>query len=328
MNYAARYSRDNPPNPFALLPVLHHARYDGWLRPALQFPGLAAPSSKKPAERRVSFAIDAPSHRSRDGNATHNIELLPVNFGAQGSRPSFVLPSSSIRSVDITRPVKSRRHDVPNSWKWNNDPARRTKKSTPLSANESQITHLLAAPDVPLIYDLRRPPTSLQFPMSPTYAGRGYELLRVPLTQARPKQIRLISPDFPWAFDIGPDPNTGVDGITCLEVLTALHAALQRPLTDTEWNIAGEEKHGSLVFARDRRLKMRPALCRSGHRVRFASDADVQPARREPVLLRVDWLESHVVFGGLYKDDSFARRRLIPGAREPPETLVVKFYRL
>jgi hypothetical protein len=43
------------------------------------------------------------------------------------------------------------------------------------------------------------------------------------------------------------------------------------------------------------------------------------------LILRVDWLGSCVAFGGLFKDEAFARRRLIPGAREPPETWVVKF---
>jgi hypothetical protein len=34
------------------------------------------------------------------------------------------------------------------------------------------------------------------------------------------------------------------------------------------------------------------------------------------------------MFGGLVKDEAFARRRLIPGGREPPETWVVKFQSL
>jgi hypothetical protein len=46
------------------------------------------------------------------------------------------------------------------------------------------------------------------------------------------------------------------------------------------------------------------------------------------LILRVDWLGSRVAFGGLFKDDAFAKRRVIPGAREPSETWVVKFQSL
>lgn len=156
----------------------------------------------------------------------------------------------------------------------------------------------------------------------------------MPLTPTRRKQIRLISQDFPWAFDISPKPGAAEQVVTCLDVLTALHAALQRPLSDTEWGIATEDKHASLIRARDRRLNMKPALRGSSNigartttrsRVRIASGADARPIQREPLILRVDWLGSCVAFGGLFKDEAFARRRLIPGAREPPETWVVKF---
>lgn len=115
--------------------------------------------------------------------------------------------------------------------------------------------------------------------------------------------------------------------MTCFKVLTALHAALQRPLTDTEWGAAGEDKHKSLLRARDRRRAIIPSE-NSGERtrrtVRFA-DTIQEPARSEHAVLRVDWLGPRVAFGGLIKDDTFARRRLIPGAENPPETWVVKF---
>ncbi|KAG2142341.1 hypothetical protein DEU56DRAFT_259413 [Suillus clintonianus] len=227
------------------------------------------------------------------------------------------------------------RHDKENAA-IKHDPAPRTKNSIPLINKDTEIAYLLAAaPCVPLVYDLRYPPTSLQFSPSSPYAGRGYELLQIPLTPARSKQIRLISQDFPWAFDI--ESGAGKQGIMCLEVLRALHAALQHPLSDTEWGAAVEDKHASLIRARDRRLTMDPASRGSLNskasptakpRVRFAVDADMKLERREPVILRVDWLGTRVAFGGLVKDEAFARRRLIPGAREPPETWVVKFQRL
>lgn len=182
------------------------------------------------------------------------------------------------------------------------------------NVNETQKAYLhpfLMASPVPLIYDLRFPPTYLEFPSTSPYAGCGYELLFVSLTPERPRQLRLISPDFPWAFDIGPDPSAGEEGVTCLDVLTTLHAALQRPLTDTEWGTAGDDKRASLIRARDRRSMIQPGL-----------------VQREPLLLRVDWLGSRVAFMGLTKDEAFAKSRLIPGGGEPPEIWVVKFKKL
>ncbi|KAG1736012.1 hypothetical protein EDB19DRAFT_1723123 [Suillus lakei] len=360
MCYLTRPSWDTP-DPNTSPPALYNARYDGWPSPPIQLPRVAAsPSFKRPAERRVVFAVDTPSnHRPRDGNATHT---QPHSVHLQYDTH----PRANSRAQDTMWPVECRRHDVFNSCMWNggthqnpslqgafgmrtaarhdkenagikHGPAQRTKNSMPLINKDTQIAYFLAAPYVPLVYDIRYPPTSLWFPPSSPYAGRGYELLRIPLTPARPKQIRLISQDFPWSFDIGPKPSAVEQGVTCLEVLTALYAALHHPLSDTEWGTAAEDKHESLVRARDRRLNMSPALrgrsnskasVTARRRVRFASDVDAQPAQREPAILRVDWLGSLVAFGGLVKDEAFARRRLIPGAREPPETWVVKFQSL
>ncbi|KAG2031462.1 hypothetical protein BDR03DRAFT_111139 [Suillus americanus] len=209
------------------------------------------------------------------------------------------------------------------------------------NVNETQKAYphpFLTTPSVPIIYDLRFPPTSIVFPSTSSYAGCGYELLFVPLTPERPKQIRLISPDFPWAFDIGPDPSAGEEGVTCLDVLATLHAALQRPLTDTEWGTAGNDKRASLIRARDRRSMMQPALqgssdsaARSAPTARSVPGANVPNHRlvqRESLLLRVDWLGSRVTFVGLIKDEAFAKSRLIPGGGDPPDTWVVKFKRL
>ncbi|KAG2355491.1 hypothetical protein BDR07DRAFT_1425914 [Suillus spraguei] len=177
-----------------------------------------------------------------------------------------------------------------------------------------------------LVYDLRFPPTSVEFSSTSPYAGCGCELLFVPLTPERPRQIRLISPDFPWGFDIGPDPSAGEEGVTFLDVLATLHAALQCPLTDTEWGTAGNDKRASLIRARDRRSMIQPAL-----QARSVPGANVLNHRlvgRELLLLRIDWLGSRVAFMRLIKDEAFAKSRLIPGSGEPPETWVVKFKRL
>ncbi|KAG1863803.1 hypothetical protein F4604DRAFT_1029704 [Suillus subluteus] len=230
------------------------------------------------------------------------------------------------------------RHDTENTSLIYDYSAPRTMPSNVDEAQKAYPHPFLATPSVPLVYDLRFPPTSLAFPSTSPYAGCGYELLFVPLTLERPRQIRLISPDFPWTFNIGPDPSAGEEGVTCLDVLATLHAGLQRPLTDTEWGTAGDDKRASLIRARDRRSMMQPALQGSSDAaactaptVRSVPGANVLNNRlvqRQLLLLRVDWLGSRVAFVGLIKDEAFARSRLIPGGGEPPETWVVKFERL
>ncbi|KAG1863804.1 hypothetical protein F4604DRAFT_1928911 [Suillus subluteus] len=101
----------------------------------------------------------------------------------------------------------------------------------PLNINGTQNARpypFLAPPSVPLVYDLHYPPTSLRFPSSSPFAGCRYEFLRVPLTPERHRQIWLISPDFPWAFDIS--PSAGEEVVTCLDVLSTLHMAVQTQL--------------------------------------------------------------------------------------------------
>ncbi|KAG1738401.1 uncharacterized protein EDB91DRAFT_1138610 [Suillus paluster] len=328
-----------PNNPDISLPGrLHDARYEGWPHPEKQLPHVALPPS---TTQRVPFAIDIPSHRLyHDVNAAHT-QHHPIHTQYK-TRPHI-----NPWAQDMMGPVDSQRQKVPASWAWSSgfsviasssDDYNSAQQLIPLNANETPKVYphpFLAPPSVPLIYDLRYSPTSLHFPSSSPYAGYGYELLRVPLTPERPRQIRLVSPDFPWAFDIS--PSAGEECVTCLGDLAALHAALQRPLTDTEWGTAGDDKRASLIRARVRRLGMEPALhgssnsaSRTRSTVSFAPSADAsnhRPVQRWPPLLRVDWLGSRVAFVGLVKDEMFARDRLIAGGGEAPETWVVKFQR-
>ncbi|KAG1861566.1 hypothetical protein DFJ58DRAFT_250963 [Suillus subalutaceus] len=219
-------------------------------------------------------------------------------------------------------------HDTENAWLTYGHSTRRTM---PSNINGTQKAHphpFLAPPSVPLIYDLRYPPTSLRFPSSSPFAGCGYEFLRVPLTPERPRLIRITSPHFPWAFDISPSAGEAV--VTCLDVLFTMHAELQRPLTDMEWGTAGDDKRASLIRARDRRLWIQLAL--HGNSNPAARDRPTvsfeRPVQQEPLLLRVDWLGSSVAFMGLVKDEAFERRRFVPGGGDHPETWMVKFQKL
>jgi hypothetical protein len=313
------------PKPTISPPPLHNARYAGWVRPPIQLP-------------RVAFAIDTPSRHP------YKVTTTDTQPHCYESHPRTIFRAQA--SADITGHVNSQRRNAPHSWPLNGAETRTraqhdtenawlicndhsTQRTMPPNIDGTQKAQphpFLAPPSVPLIYDLRYPPTSLRFPSSSSFAACGYKILRVPLTPERPRRIRLISPDFPWAFDIG--PSAGEEVVTCLDVLSTLHAELQHPLTDMEWGAAGDEKRASLIRACDRRLWIQLALhggSNSVARTRPTVSFE-RPAQREPLLLRVDWLGSGVAFMGLVKDETFTR--FVPGGGDRPEMWVVKFQRL
>ncbi|KAF9236356.1 hypothetical protein BU15DRAFT_50167, partial [Melanogaster broomeanus] len=177
---------------------------------------------------------------------------------------------------------------------------------------------LLAPPCRQLVYDLRLLPATASFTSASQYRHCGYQPLSAPMHAGKPRCVRLISPDFPWSFDLDfssqglansgqsrinaairrgedADPHT----ITCLDILASLHMALQQPLTDVEWGSADDRGRARILRA-----------------------------LRNHDVLRVDWLGSKVLFGGLVRDDEFARSRLFPGTEEPTNTWVVKFRKL
>ncbi|KIJ11801.1 hypothetical protein PAXINDRAFT_137648 [Paxillus involutus ATCC 200175] len=184
---------------------------------------------------------------------------------------------------------------------------------------------ILAARSLQLIYDLRLLPAAISFPPTSPYSHGVHQQLSVPMHAGNPRRVRLISPDFPWSFDLDfsshGSVNAGISGwgnpeprtITCLDLLTSLHVALQQPLTDVEWGTGDDKRRQSILRARDRRLQ----------------SAQHTAAARNHSVLRVDWLGPKVLFGGLVRDDGFARSRLFPGTTEgPPETWVVRFRKL
>ncbi|KAH7889102.1 hypothetical protein F5I97DRAFT_1775033, partial [Phlebopus sp. FC_14] len=183
----------------------------------------------------------------------------------------------------------------------------------------------LAPPSLPLIYDLRLPPSTLTFPPTSPFSEYEYHQLMAPMHSGTPRRLRLISEDFPWSFDLDPDIDGRLAGdptiITCLDILLSLYAALQKPLGDVEWGSADDRRRASILRARERRLRVAPTT--TIYPTNILSSAPT--VARSNRILRVDWLGSKIAFGGLVKDDEFARRRRLPSSEAAPETWVVKF---
>ncbi|KAG1736017.1 hypothetical protein EDB19DRAFT_1910460 [Suillus lakei] len=188
-------------------PALYDTRYNGWPSSPIQLHRVAAsPLFRKPAERHVAFAIDTPSNVTPlIPNLTRFISNMTLALVQILGRKVFAHYLELISSVDTMWPVEYRRHDVFNSCMWNggthqnpslqgvfetrtatrhdeengaikHGPAQRTKNSMPLINKDTQIAYLLAAPYVPMLYDMRYPldmtmPSDITFDSGDSYFG-------------------------------------------------------------------------------------------------------------------------------------------------------------
>lgn len=124
--------------------------------------------------------------------------------------------------------------------------------------------------------------------------------------------IRLISYDFPWAFDLDYRPllaSGSAHYVTCGDVWMALTTGLAASITDAEWAML----LGSRRTKNIRRKRMICAIIAS----RAAGDGKFGR--------RVDWLGRNVMFRGLQKDDKYAQEVLLPGREFCPDTYVMRF---
>ncbi|KZT43592.1 hypothetical protein SISSUDRAFT_1040055 [Sistotremastrum suecicum HHB10207 ss-3] len=97
-----------------------------------------------------------------------------------------------------------------------------------------------------------------------------------PATYSNATMIRIVSPEFPWIFDISrQDAGT----VTTNDVLNMLHQHLQTPLSDSEWVFADEKQKSVLRKAYEARR----------------NDEHVTH------LKRIDWLGKNTMFAGLHR---------------------------
>ncbi|KIJ60016.1 hypothetical protein HYDPIDRAFT_117687 [Hydnomerulius pinastri MD-312] len=384
MHFAAPHA---PAGPWpARIPF--NARYHGWPSNPMPLPvqrsclaPTRSPNTLRRTGRRVTFAL--PSRRHDDGSSANSPALqaltgtpIPdLHDGAfqaathfrHNSRHTTARQNATGRSPPMFGAFQARteeRHNEENRHlgvRPNRD-ARHTSNAVDCSAPHPQLSsqqpHPFLAPlSLPLVYDVRLPPITLSFLPTSPYTGCGHQHLAVPMHAGKPRRVRLISPDFPWSFDLDftsrvprsarhPGTNVFLDGspdiepetrvVTCFDILASLHVALQQPLSDVEWGSADEPRRESILRARDRRLRLTQTTTAHPQHAKLSSsstnswssssNSTIRLTRaRNHSILRVDWLGSKVVFAGLVRDTAFARSRLFPGTEELPETWVVRF---
>ncbi|KAJ7091978.1 hypothetical protein B0H15DRAFT_777959, partial [Mycena belliarum] len=156
-----------------------------------------------------------------------------------------------------------------------------------------------------IVYDIRLPPSTFRCaPCAPFRITRSD--LDVPLDPSRPASIRLISRDFPWAFDVH-ETSRGA-GVSCRAILASLYDALQAPLADHEWGFSSDDLRQRMVRAWERRGPLEGGTM-----------------ARIPFLKRVDFLGTRCKLQGFCRDKEFVSRRVLPGTRPVPDTWIVRF---
>ncbi|KAF8837677.1 hypothetical protein BDN67DRAFT_983066 [Paxillus ammoniavirescens] len=361
--------------PWSTILPFQNARYYGWPSNPVSTPArLCLPTPRsgnttRKVRKRVTFA---PPPRRYDGGAS-----------ARSPHPG----SSTEPDTDMSRLLRGLRHNSCHNATGHPatgqfiplyDKFRGRTETSSLgsdgSFNEPRFQtpvlkpHPFLAPQsLQLVYDLRLLPAAVSFPPTSPYSHNGHQQLSVPMHAGNPRRVRLISPDFPWSFDLdfssqksvnlgnsqinagineweNPEPRT----ITCLGILASLHVALQRPLTDGEWGAGDGKRRESILRARSQRLRLAQHTSVYSPQTQITQGSSISSSRsrsssssgsssstirltraRDHSVLRVDWLGSKVLFGGLVRDDWFARSRLFPGTIEGSlETWVVKFCKL
>ncbi|KAI0373164.1 hypothetical protein BV20DRAFT_989679 [Pilatotrama ljubarskyi] len=121
--------------------------------------------------------------------------------------------------------------------------------------------------------------------------GRSWHNGRhAPATWPRVTSIRLVSRSFPWTIDV---PATQDDmGVTCGDVIEAIHTAMYTRLSQTQYDNASRQQ---------KRL-----LSESFYHNRSTAHG-VPGGRLQQTLLRCDWLGQDTMFGGIIEDEALVR---------------------
>lgn len=160
---------------------------------------------------------------------------------------------------------------------------------------QSAVIDLLDETSCPIIWDVRQSPKTVS---TSRIIAQPHEqnALSFPFTSTAAGHIRILSEHFPWSIELGPKSRA----ITASDALYALYDFLQKDFDDGIWGMLGGRTKDI-----ERAWKRR-------------SDTDEKPKN-------VDWLGKYYMFKGFYRDDSFVRRRLQPGASVISETWLVSF---
>ena len=120
----------------------------------------------------------------------------------------------------------------------------------------------------------------------------GQNTLSFPLISNGSSHILILSKDFPWSIEIGPKTRA----ITASDALYAIKDLLHSDLDDTVWGLLDENKKHEI----EKTWKKRP-----------------EPGDKPK---NVDYLGKRFMFKGFYRDERYARQRMLPGSSEISDT--------
>jgi len=150
-----------------------------------------------------------------------------------------------------------------------------------------------------ITYDVRMPVSSARvwhYPPEKLSSSERDALAVVPATS----RIHIISKFFPWDIEV-----VNRKGVTCGDVLQAVHDALNRRIASSEWWIVQETQRQQVSMAFDKNCTETPSRDRTEG------------------ILRVDWLRDWTAVLGLVKDNDFIDRRVYDKKARPSTWVLV-----
>jgi len=166
-----------------------------------------------------------------------------------------------------------------------------------------------------LNYDLRDFPSRALVRSGSTLSLLSDSLLVASILNPATTSIKVISKAFPWEIDVeSADDNSPV---TLEDLITSVHASLDKHITGSEWWIVTED-------VRTKVSSQYSKNCDSSSVGEGRRRGDVEkPRHKKEGLRRIDWLLDNHVMKGLEKDDQFISTRIRdPAIREKTWVLV------
>jgi hypothetical protein len=125
--------------------------------------------------------------------------------------------------------------------------------------------------------------------------------LEAPITSPPVASIKIISKVFPWEIDV--DSEDASVAVTVGDLLAAVHDALQKHITNSEWWIVTDANRERVSTQYVKNCDQSSAGS-SRHK-----QVVEKPRKKEEGLRRIDWLLDNFVMHGLERDDAYAALR-------------------
>lgn len=198
-----------------------------------------------------------------------NPEMITLEGGLRSAETEEVAPSQGDRRLGP-------KLELPDE----NEPAFRVPLRLHENTNAGADLFLTASNSAVIVYDLKKPPTSIGFPMNHV----PLHFWDQPVAQPLRSSISIVCLRLPWRITIH---SSSKPYVTVMDVLDGLYYSLRTPVTAAEF---------ALLEAGEARMRVTDAFI---SRFQSISDPERQALEKAGGLKRVDFLQNYNIFDGI-----------------------------